>query len=346
MKFLSFIGFSVVALLMLSLFTNCNADSKNRLSKFFSTDSGKKKMDSVKVYPPIDTALYDSLMLKLANGDKSGQWPVKKQPYPLPGAILPFNRIVVYYGSSLSKKMGALGADEPKEMWRKLNIEANVWRKADTTTPVKIGLHYIASVASDKPESNGKYIKRMSAQRIDSVLKVAKMQPNTLVFLDLQVAQSTLKEELPYIEKYLKMPEVHLGIDPEFSMKNGAIPGKRVGTFDATEINEVTAYLADLVKKYKLPPKVFILHRFTKNMVTNSRKIKLRPEVQVVIDIDGWGTPNLKKLTYQAYAYNHPVQFTGIKLFYRNDLKTEPKRMLTPEELLKMKPKPIYIQYH
>ncbi|MEO6976823.1 MAG: hypothetical protein ABI113_00550, partial [Mucilaginibacter sp.] len=37
---------------------------------------------------PLDTALYDSLMHKMANGHK--RWPVKTKAYPLPGAILPF----------------------------------------------------------------------------------------------------------------------------------------------------------------------------------------------------------------------------------------------------------------
>jgi hypothetical protein len=43
--------------------------------------------------PKLDTARYDALMKYLANGDTTGRWPVK-HAYPLPGAILPFNRIV------------------------------------------------------------------------------------------------------------------------------------------------------------------------------------------------------------------------------------------------------------
>ena len=39
------------------------------------------------------------------------------------------------------------------------------------------------------------------------------------------------------LEKYLKMPQVHLGIDPEFSMKTGKKPGSVIGTMDATDVN-------------------------------------------------------------------------------------------------------------
>jgi len=346
MKFPKLAGTLVLGFAAISLFANCNADGKAGTNASSSSDTSKKKTDSTaSVLKPVDRKLYDSLDKKLANGDTTGRWPVKNQPTPLAGAILPFKRIVVYYGNLHSKKMGALGEYAPKEMWQRLNTEVKKWEKVDPSTPVQPGLHYIAAVASGTPGKDGKYINRMGNKQIDSVLKIAKMQPNTIVFLDLQVALSTIKAELPHIEKYLQLPYVHLGIDPEFSMKDGSLPGKKIGTYDAADINYVTGYLAELVKKYNLPPKVFVLHRFTKKMVTNSQSIKLRPEVQVVMHMDGWGEPELKKGTYRHFIQSEPVQFTGFKLFYKNDLKKAPNRLMTPEELMKLTPKPIYIQY-
>ena len=260
------------------------------------------------------------------------------------GAILPFKRVVVYYGNLHSKKMGALGEYAPEEMWRRLQAEVKHWEQADPSTPVQVGLHYIAVVASGTPGKDGKYVNRMGDSQIDSVLTIAKMH-NAIVFLDFQVGLSTIQQELPRLEKYLKMPNVHLGIDPEFSMKDGSLPGKKIGTYDAADVNYCTQYLTDLIHKYNLPPKIFVLHRFTRKMVTNYQNIKLRPEVQVVVHMDGWGEPELKKGTYRHFIYSEPVQFTGFKLFYKNDLKREPKRLMTPEELLKLTPAPIYIQY-
>ena len=280
----------------------------------------------------------------LANGDTTGRWPVKNQPYPLAGAILPFKRIVAYYGNLYSKKMGALGEYTPKEMWQRLNAEIKKWEKADTLTPVQPALHYIAIVAQGAPGKDGKYRARMPENQIDSVLNIAKMG-NAIVFLDIQVGLSTIQAELPTLEKYLKMPHVHLGIDPEFSMKKGSTPGKKIGTYDAEDVNYASNYLAKLVKENNLPPKVLVVHRFTQGMLTNYQNIKLRPEVQMVIDMDGWGEPELKFGTYRLYIQSQPVQFTGFKLFYKNDLKKAPNRMLTPEELMTRIPKPIYIQY-
>jgi hypothetical protein len=128
-------------------------------------------------------------------------------------------------------------------------------------------------------------------------------------------------------------------------MKDGGIPGHRIGTMDANDVNFCSDYLAKLVRKYNLPPKILIVHRFTQGMIRNYRNIRLHPEVQIVMNMDGWGGPVLKYSTYKQYIFREPVQFTGFKLFYKNDLKKEPHHMLTPPELIKLKPQPVYIQY-
>jgi hypothetical protein len=38
-------------------------------------------------------------------------------------------------------------------------------------------------------------------------------------------------------------------------------------------------------------------------MLTNYKAIKNVPEVQVVIDMDGWGNKTLKRSTYLRYVY-------------------------------------------
>lgn len=242
------------------------------------------------------------------------------------------------------KKLGALGEYPPVEMWNKLNAEVAAWEKADSLTPVQPALHYVAVVAQGTPMSDNTYCKRMPEAQIDSVLAIARMH-NAIVFLDVQVCHSTYQNEVPRLEKYLKMPHVHLGIDPEFSMKDGSIPGKKIGTIDADDVNYCTNYLAELVKANNLTPKVLVIHRFTQGMVRNYKNIVLRPEVQIVMHMDGWGEPVLKRSTYQLYIRKEPVQFTGFKLFYKNDLKKSPNILMTPDDLMKLKPQPIYIQY-
>ena len=291
----------------------------------------------------IDTAVFKEKLARITNGDSSGKWPVKS-PFPLTGAILPFKRIVAFYGNLYSKQMGILGELPRKQMLQKLQGEVKKWQAADTTMEVIPALHYIAITAQQSPGKGNNYRLRMPFHQIDSVLSMAK-EINALVFLDIQVGLSTLQKELPEFEKYLSMPHVHFGIDPEFSMKGGQAPGKVVGTFDAADINYATDYLAKLVKENNLPPKILIVHRFTQAMVTNYKQIKLRPEVQIVMDMDGWGHQARKINTYRQFVYKEPVEYTGFKIFYKNDLKEANSHLMTPEEVLRLKPQPLYIQY-
>ena len=302
------------------------------------------KKDTVAVVATLDTTLYNSRMLSMLNGDSSGKWPVKAA-YPLPGAILPFKTVLAFYGNLYSKQMGILGELPREQMLTKLKSEIAKWKAADSTIEIQPALHYIAVTAQGSPGKNGKYRLRMPFNQIDSVLSMAK-EVDAIVFLDLQVGLSNLQSELPEFEKYLAMPNVHLGIDPEFSMsKSGKAPGKVVGTFDAADVNYASDYLTKIVKQYNLPPKILTIHRFTQNMLTNYKQIKTSPEVQLVMHMDGWGEPARKVNTYRQFIYKEPVQFTGFKLFYKNDVIRSNSRMMTPQELLKLKPRPVYIQY-
>jgi len=275
-----------------------------------------------------------------AGSDLDSLWPVKL-PAPLPGSILPAKRIIAYYGNPLSTRMGILGEYETTEMLRKLDREVAEWTRLDPAHPAQPALHLIAMVANPDPGSSGRYRTRMDSALIEKVYGWAKSR-NALLFVDLQIGQSTLAYELPWIEKFLMRPDVHLGIDPEFSMKSsGAVPGKRIGTYDAADINVAIRFLANLVAKHNLPPKILVVHRFTPKGVTNYKNIKLDPRVQFVMHMDGFGAPWLKRDTYYRDIKKEPVQFAGWKQFSKakNDNPSTPR-----EQILRLWPVPMYIQ--
>ena len=341
----SFLTFPLLLLLFVLLFfSSCNKGKAQEepIIEDDKKDTVKTIAAPEKKIPEIDTVDYNQRMLALSNNDTTGFWPVKT-PYPLPGAVLPYNRIIAFYGNLYSKRMGILGELPKDEMFKKLQGEVANWQAADPTTKTIPALHYIAVTAQSKPGSANMYRLRMPFKQIDTILNWAK-SIDALVFLDIQVGHSNVKDEVTALETYLKLPNVHLGIDPEFSLKNGHVPGTKIGTYDAEDINNVISILANLVRENNLPPKVLVVHRFTQGMVTNYKNIKIVPEVQVVMDMDGFGSKILKRSTYLRYIYREPVHFTGFKLFYKNDNKNNWK-MYTPEELLKFTPKPIYIQY-
>ncbi len=270
-------------------------------------------------------------------------WPVKTA-YPKYGAILPFSRIVAYYGNFYSTGMGVLGQYPPDQMLSRLKAAVKEWQDADPSTPVVPAIHYIVETAQASKSKSGYYIARMPDDQIDNALELAK-KVNGLVFLDFQVGTSDVQRELPQYAQYLAMPNVHVGIDPEFSMKDGKAPGREIGTMDASDINWVAQYLASIVREKNLPPKILIVHRFTEEMVTGYKKITPLPEVQIVMDMDGWGFPAKKITTYNSVIAPEPVQFTGFKLFYKNDRLPPSPRMMTPAEVLQLTPAPVYIQY-
>jgi hypothetical protein len=285
---------------------------------------------------------YLDKMNHIINGDSSGKWEIN-QSEPLAGAILPYKRIIAYYGNLYSKQMGILGELPKQEVLQKLQEEVKLWNEADSMMEVQPALHYIAVTAQNLPGKGNKYRLRMPFSQIDSVLEMA-AKINAIVFVDIQVGLSTLQEEIPQLEKYLKLPNVHLGIDPEFSMKGGQKPGAVIGEFDAADINYASDYLDKIVKENNLAPKILVVHRFTQAMVKNYKEIKTKPTVQLVMHMDGWGPPANKITTYKQFIYKEPVEYTGFKIFYKNDTKGN-GRLLTPQELLQLKPQPVYIQY-
>lgn len=315
-----------------------------------------KMQPSVPVIPQLDKTAYDAKLLQIANEPTSSttgtstasttvhyRWPVHTV-YPDAGALLPFNRIVAYYGNFYSTHMGVLGQYPPQQMLQKLQATVATWQAADPSTPVIPAIDYIAVTAQGSAGADGKYRLRMPASQIEEAITLAN-QVHGIVILDVQVGLSNLQTELPLLEPYLKQSNVELAIDPEFSMKDGAKPGSEIGTFSSADVNYAATLLQNIVKENNLPPKILIVHRFTEDMVTGYQNIRPNPEVQIVMDMDGWGSQAKKLNTYQRVVASEPVQFTGFKLFYKNDLLPPSTGMLTPHQVLNLTPQPVFIQY-
>jgi hypothetical protein len=264
-------------------------------------------------------------------------------PEFMEGSILPCARVVAYYGHPNSTRMGALGEFPKDDMLRRLRNQVAEWERADPNTPVVPALHMVAVVAQGEPGTTGKYRTISSDERVQSVYDWAR-EVNGIFFVDIQVGTDDIRNILPRFDWILKNPDVHLGVDPEFMMKDGSRPGSKIGTMDARDINYVTEHLAKLVREHNLPPKIFILHRFTSRMVTNYQNVQLRPEVHIVNHMDGWGAPWLKRDTWRDQMVREPIQFSGFKIFYHNDSK-KGDPIMKPADMLQLHPVPLYIQY-
>ena len=85
---------------------------------------------------------------------------------------------------------------------------------------------------------------------------------------------------------------------------------------------------------------MLLVHRFTERMVTGWRQIAADPRVQVVMVMDGFGGPGIKSSQYDALVVEQRVQYTGFKLFYKQDVP-----LMTPEQVLLLDPPPDLIIY-
>jgi len=270
-------------------------------------------------------------------------WPIKTV-YPNYGALLPFDRIVAYYGNFYTGQLGVLGQYPPEQMLQMLMGEVAKWQATDPKTQVIPAIDYIAVTAQGTPGPDSKYRLRMPDDQIQKAITLAN-QVNGLVILDIQVGQSTVETEVPLLAQYLKLPNVELALDPEFSMKPGQRPGTVIGSMDASDINFAAHFMANLVTENNIPSKILVVHRFTEQMVTNDQDITPLPQVQMVMDMDGFGTPAQKTKIYKEVVADHPVQFTGLKLFYKNDIVSPSPGLMTDSSVLNLTPEPSFIQY-
>lgn len=273
-------------------------------------------------------------------------WPPKIPPLK-EGAILPCHRIVAYYGNPFSRKMGVLGEYPKDEMLRRFHAAVAQWNAADPKHPVKPALQLISVVAQGAAGKDGMYRTRMPDELVQRVYGWAK-QEHALFFMDVQIGKSSVQQELPRLEQYLRNPDVHLAIDPEFSMHyqaEGSKPGDKIGVMSSADINYASQFLERIAQKYDLPPKILIVHRFTRRMVLDAENIRLRPDVQIVMNMDGWGAEWLKRDSYRDYIIRHPVEYTGFKIFYHNDVRKPGWTLMHPAQVIGFRPYPLYIQY-
>ncbi len=260
-------------------------------------------------------------------------------PPAAPGSLLPGTRIVAYYGNQLSSGMGVLGEATPPQMLARLKEQAAAFREADPSRPVKIALELVAVVAQDHPGPDGMYRLRMTDEVVDQVASWAE-ENDALLILDVQTGHSSVEAEVKALLPYLARPYVHLALDPEFAMVGRAVPGDAFGSMDVSDINGAIQTVAEVVSQNKLPPKMLIVHRFLETMVTRYDRMLLDPRVQVVMDMDGFGSPANKISKYELYVAEQRVSYSAIKLFYRQD-----RPLMSPSDVLALDPVPDVVIY-
>jgi hypothetical protein len=258
---------------------------------------------------------------------------------PAEGFLLPEYRIVTYYGHPHDPNMGIVGEYQLEALTSMLLNEAAAYAEADPSRPVIPAFELIATVAQPVPGSDGTYILDTDHETLRTYIDYAEAN-GLLVVLDLQVGRGTVTNEIEKVRDLLARPNVHLALDPEFAVAEGQIPGEYIGSLPAESITYAQQVLAEIAAEHGIPPKLLIVHQFREDMITGKGQLAPYPGVQLVIDADGYGAPELKTAVYNFLVRDEPVEFAGVKLFYKQDVP-----LMSPQEILALVPAPDVIIY-
>lgn len=251
--------------------------------------------------------------------------------------LLPGRRVVAFYGSPDDDELGVLGIGTPERAGRRLLRQAGAY--ATDRRPVVPAMELIATVATFDAGPDGRYRRHARGAVIRRYLRAARAI-GAILILDIQPGTADFFAEATRLERWLREPDVHLALDPEWRVESGQVPGRVIGTVGAREVNAVTAWLDALVQRQALPPKLVILHQFTEGMLGERDAIKSRANLQLVINADGFGSRPVKASKYRAFQRRTPRFHEGFKLFYEEDA-----GLMTPRQVLGLRPAPDVVVY-
>ena len=244
-----------------------------------------------------------------------------------------YNMIVALYGRPHSKALGTLGKQPLAQTIKMAKEKAKVYEKAwGTGKHVTPGFDLIYEMATASPGKNGKYVITLNHKTLMEYITAAQKN-GIVVFIDVQLGKKSPAQAVKPLLKYLKYSNVHIAVDPEFSVDNLSVrPGKKIGSITGQQINEVQHMMRDYIKANGIKDdKILLIHMFTQHMVTNKKAIKYTDRVHLAMHLDGHGSPALKIKTYNGLYTDARAGLVagGFKVFYKQD-----KPRMTPKQVL------------
>ncbi len=261
------------------------------------------------------------------------------EPTPLPGGatqIFPKHRMVALYGAP-QMRATILGRLSPFEAWGKIRGVSSHYRRLPGARPVVRGFELVVTIATADRGRDGRYRFRQSQATIARYLRAAR-QANARLILDIQPGRSSFATEVRALRRWLREPDVDVALDPEWNLGYRGVPGRTEGSVDASTVNAVSDQLASIVREYKLPQKLLVIHQFRHESIRRASEIRRRPAVAPTLSFDGIGSARAKKAGYRALS--SPGLFHGFCLFYRRD-----EGLMSPSSVVDLRPRPDFVLY-
>ncbi|MBO9047039.1 hypothetical protein JG550_001181 [Curtobacterium flaccumfaciens pv. flaccumfaciens] len=258
------------------------------------------------------------------------------------GGQRPFDghRYVALYGAPGAPALGVLGEQGPKETVQRAEQVAKPYR-AESDELVTPAMEVIATVAAGDAGADGDYSTELPVSTLEPYVEAAH-DADMPVIIDLQPGRSDFLSQAKKYESLLKKPGVWLALDPEWRLAKDQVPLKQIGSVSASEVNEVSSWLAALVRDEGLPPKALVLHQFRLSMIQDRSALQTHPELDMLVHVDGQGSQPDKQATWKALHQGAPEGLHwGWKNFYDEDTP-----MLTPAQTMQdVTPTPSLVTY-
>jgi hypothetical protein len=263
-----------------------------------------------------------------------------KPPPELPRGgrrLFPQHRIVAYYGAPGNVELGTLGIGTPDQAGKRLLAQMQQYR--GDGRKLLPAMELIAVVAARGAQADGSYSHKQTSATVRKYLKAAR-KIKALLILDIQPGHADFMSLVKHFGRFLREPDVAVALDPEWHTP-GAVPGTVIGSTDAATVNAVSRYLQRVVRKYRLPDKLLLVHQFTDSMIRNKQQLKPLHGVPLVLNVDGFGTQPVKIAKYHDFT-TPPVRHVhaGFKLFFKEDTDT-----MTASQVLALRPRPAVVIY-
>jgi hypothetical protein len=255
--------------------------------------------------------------------------------------LFPDYRLVGFCGTPGAPELGSLQGNLPVKA-KKLEAQASKYGDDRKLLPV---FELIAVVVQSGAGKDGKYRRRVDDSIVDEYLRTARASKGILL-LNIQPGQSDFVTEVKTFESYLKQADVGIALDPEWAMKPKQTPGRYYGQTDGSTINDVAAYLSDIVAKNNLPEKALVFHQVNRQVLKDEGELKTYPGVEVIKSVDGLGPMHSK---IETYNYLVKTMTTGVhagfKLFFDEDTRIPGNVIMSPKQVLALTPRPEYVMY-
>jgi hypothetical protein len=248
-------------------------------------------------------------------------------------------RYVAFYGHPVTTGLGVLGHQGPEETLARM--EPLLAEYAADGYQVIPTFEMIASVASASATDDGDYSFEWPISTFEAWVKVAE-ENGMYIVLDLQPGREDFLTQAKQYEELLKLPFVGLALDPEWRIGPDQVHLVQTGQVSAAEVNTVVDWLADLVRDNGLPQKLILVQQFQSRMILDRETLKQRPELQMIIQMDGQGPIPTKDDTYGFLTEGTEDAHWrwGWKNFFEMDPVTA-----TPEYTIGKVPVPVFVSY-